>query len=281
MNTLCMIPVWGRHDVLKITFKGLENFAGPLWWVDESFYVLLIVSNREDFTFCSNWAKTSHKHNLKVFIHQAPNQPLGKKLNSGLREAIRIMKSYDIDYLMTSGSDNLISRKVWDYYIHAENDEHPFFGFTNVAIYHKATGEAVEVNYPCASGVGRMHNIWMLKDACDCHVAIAKLSLAGRFGSHGKGERVYIPKNHQPDPDNYEIIGEDWHLWPDDTYNSTDIDSENWLMMSGYACKYIRTPEPLILDIKTDDNISNWEDFKNNKQNRRLTDLGAWAEINQ
>lgn len=33
------------------------------------------------------------------------------------------------------------------------------------------------------------------------------------------------------------------------------------------------------VDIKTDDNISKWETFANNKQNRPIVDFSGWPEI--
>lgn len=280
MKILCMVPIYGRHDVLPITFAGFERLAKQMAEQGDQLYILLITSNIEDYSICFKWSFSVNTW-PQVFICHTFNEPLGVKLNTGLKAAIGYMDSYKIEWLMLSGSDNLFSDDFLSY-IQSKTFLpylNPFFGFTNVAMYHKATGEAVEMVYPCASGVGRMHHVEMLKRACDCYVAIAQKSLAGRFGSHGKGQRVYIPKHHNPDPSNYEIIGEAWHLWPDGTYNSTDIDSENWLLMSGYACEYIKTPEPVILDIKTGDNISKWEDFKGNRQNRPITDLSKYPEL--
>lgn len=283
MKILCMLPIYGRHDVLPITFAGFERLAKQMAEQRDELYILLIVSNEEDSDVCMKWAGflPGLEYIKEIYLVDAPNKPLGQKLNIGLQHAITMMDDFDIEWLMLSGSDNLFSN---DFLLYIQSKTflpylNPFFGFTNVAMYHKATGEAVEMVYPCASGVGRMHHVEMLKRACDCYVAIAQKSLAGRFGRHGKGEKVYIPKHHNPDPSNYEIIGEAWHLWPDNTYNSTDIDSENWLLMSGYACEYIKTPEPVILDIKTGDNISKWEDFKGNRQNRPITDLSKYPEL--
>lgn len=281
MRILCLLPIYQRHDVTALTFAGLERLAKALKNELYELYVLVVASNQEDYNFADAWAKKCWGEWPEVFVMQTENLPLGRKFNAGLGKAIKYMDAYKIEWLMLSGCDNLFSDSIVEQinnktFLPFENS---LFGFTNVAMYNKATREAVEIVYPCASGVGRMHHINMLKRACDCHIAIAQRSLAGRFGNHTKGQTVYIPKWHTPDPSNYEIVGEAWHMWPDDTHSSTDIDSENWLLMSGYDCKYIKTPEPLILDIKTDDNISKWETFANNKQNRAISDFSGWPEI--
>ena len=280
MKILCLLPIYQRHDVTALTFAGLERLAKVMKVRGIELYILVVASDKVDYEFAFEWSKSCWGEWPEVFLTQAPNLPLGRKFNAGLKEAIRYMDGYKIDYLMLCGTDNLLSNQLIGYLeTYGQDFQTPLFGFTNVAMYNKATREAVEIVYPCAAGVGRMHHINMLKRACDCHIAIAQRSLAGRFGNHTKGQTVYIPKWHTPDPTNYEIIGEAWHLWPDDTHSSTDIDSENWLLMSGYDCKYIKTPEPLILDIKTDDNISKWETFANNKQNRPISDFSGWPEI--
>ena len=278
MKILVHLPVYQRPEITKATYFGLSRLRKELRRYKIELSTLIIHSKELDedlaksFIFfewvsgCSN-----------IYEIHAKNEPLGAKLNAGLSFA---MSELQFDYLMLCGSDNLFHPDFAGVIAEQIAAGNLYFGFKRVIMYNPELQEGREMVYPIPSGVGRMHHRSILERACDCHVAIAKKSLAGRFGKHGKGETVYIPKYQSISPEDYEITGVVWHLWPDNTFGSTDWDSENWLLWNGYGCKVMETHKPLILDIKTAANISKWADFAGNKQNRRVEVLGKdWPEL--
>lgn len=279
MRILFHLPVYGRPEVTKATYFGLSRLRKELMRYKIELSVLILYSNEADQDLAIRWANKEIEFWEwdSIYTLYAENEPLGAKLNAGLSFA---MKELQFDYLMLCGSDNLFHPDFAGVISEQINAENLYFGFKRVIMYNPELQEGREMVYPIPSGVGRMHNRSILERACDCYIAIAKKSLAGRFGKHGKGETVYIPKYQSISPEDYEITGEAWHLWPDNTFGSTDWDSENWLLWNGYGCRVIETHRPLILDIKTDANISKWADFAGNKQNRRVEVLGKdWPEL--
>ncbi len=274
MKILIHLPVYQRHEVTKATYEGLSRLKKELEQYRVDLSVLVIYSEPDDAVQAIEWAD---KYEYTIYLLYAENEPLGAKLNAGLSFA---MSELQFDYLMLCGSDNLFHPDFAEVIANQVNAGMLYFGFKRVIMYNPELQEGREMVYPIPSGVGRMHHRSILERACDCHVAIAKKSTAGRFGKHGKGETVYIPKYQAISPEDYEITGEAWHLWPDNTFGSTDWDSENWLLWNGYGCKTIETHKPMILDIKTDANISKWADFAGNKQNQRVeVEVKDWPEL--
>lgn len=274
MKILIHLPVYQRHEVTKATYEGLSRLKKELEQYRVDLSVLVIYSEPDDAVQAIEWAD---KYEYTIYLLYADNEPLGAKLNAGLTFA---MNELQFDYLMLCGSDNLFHPDFAGVIAEQVHAGMLYFGFKRVIMYNPELQQGVEMVYPIPSGVGRMHHRSILERACDCHTAIAKKSLAGRFGKHWKGESVYLPKYQTISPDDYEITGEAWHLWPNETFSSTDWDSENWLLWNGYGCKVIETHKPIILDIKTEANISKWADFAGNKQNQRVeVEVKDWPEL--
>lgn len=271
------LPTYGRHDECLMTFAGLKRMRDVLAEHDILLVVFPIVSNYDDHEFV--------KQNQGYFtigdLVVADNSQLGEKFNLGLFAILSYAAKHGCDYMLTMGSDNLLSQTAINYILHGVETQQIFWGFNHVLMYDKVTARAVAVKYSVPSGVGRMHAISMLDKACRCEVAIAKKSLTSKFGAIGKGQQCYLPTYSSRDEALYEYTGRKVvHLWPDDTRHSTDLDSERWLMYNSYNCRTIKTDRPVILDVKGESNLSPFSDFWDNpKHERAEVNGGEWPEI--
>ena len=271
------LPIYGRHDECLMTFAGLKRMEDVLKDHDIRLVVFPIVSDLEDYDFVRANQKMITIGDMVV----ADNANLGSKLNIGLQVIMSYIHHPGIDYVMTMGSDNLLSQTAINYILHGVETQNVFWGFNHVLMYDKATARAVAVKYSVPSGVGRMHAISMLDKACRCEVAIAKKSLTSKFGAIGKGQTCYLPTYLPKDETLYEYTGRNVvHLWPDDTRHSTDLDAERWLMCNGYNCRTIKTERPVILDVKGESNLSPFSDFWDNPKHERVeVNGGEWPEV--
>jgi hypothetical protein len=74
-----------------------------------------------------------------------PNDPLGKKINSGIKYAL---EHYKFDYLMMMNSDTVINPRLFtDYYDELITKQVPFFGVNKVTYVNFYTDEAVDIEY--------------------------------------------------------------------------------------------------------------------------------------
>lgn len=268
---LIMLPVYGRHGIVVKTYRGLQLMIEVFKGFNKEVEVLVIYSNQDDLALIPDGFMSCY----------APNEPLGAKLNAGLTYAMELCT---FDYLMLWGCDNFIKPDGIASISLNIDAGCQFFGYQDVVMYSPRYNEAVRVRYPIPSGVGRCHSREALERATKCYKVLVKQSLVGRFGSFGKGTVTYIPVSHRND-ELYEIIEDDpvWHWWPEYSRNSTDMDSEARLMMCGIYCKYIKTNNvPYILDVKDEDSLSPWLDFRSNKQNDLIVlNEAKWIGLNQ
>jgi hypothetical protein len=253
---LIMLPVYGRQEIVKATYKGLEELITAFKPFGITADVLVIYSQQIDLDIIPDGFMTCW----------AANEPLGEKLNSGLRWAMDLCT---FDYLMLWGCDNFMHRDGVELIAGHIDKGSRFFGFQDVVMYSPEYREAVKVRYPIPSGVGRCHTRQAIEQACKCYRVTAKHSLVGKFGSMGKGQIGYIPVQYW-DEDIFEVLDNGcyhWHWWPEYSRHSTDMDSESRMMMVNINCTYIKSDNPYILDVKDKDSLSPWLDFRGNKQN--------------
>lgn len=132
MKIRIVIPLWKRPEVTEFCFTELLKV------IKESKHeicVTCVISEEsykkvcEDFGFHWEWAE---------------NNPLGEKINTGIRESLY----FQWDYLMTMNSDDVIDVKLIDEVYHPFFESKiPYFGVNRVTYVNFATKEARDFKY--------------------------------------------------------------------------------------------------------------------------------------
>lgn len=153
MKLQVIIPLWKRPHITKICFDNLKKLISE---IEHEVSVLCIISEPEYIMMCNeygfNW----------VF---AANDPLGKKLNTGIRYAL---DKYKFDYLMTMNSDSVIDSKLFKKYYDDLFFKKDFFGVSRVTFINSKTWDAVDYNYGLSIlGVGKCIKRELVKKAFD------------------------------------------------------------------------------------------------------------------
>ncbi len=94
MKILAYMAIWKRPEITEKCIKGLKDLG---------LEVFAVVSE--------DWAEDLCKKYKAGFV-RAENNPLGKKLNTGLAALMGLK----FDYLMTIGSDNFINPALFEAY---------------------------------------------------------------------------------------------------------------------------------------------------------------------
>ena len=132
MKIQVVIPLWKRPEVTKFCFDKLLQLIGES---KHEIRVLCVISESEYIPVCDefgfNWI-------------YADNNPLGDKINKGIRRALE----FKWDYLMMMNSDDVIKAKLIDeYYQPFFDKQEKFFGINTVTYVKFGTSEARVVNY--------------------------------------------------------------------------------------------------------------------------------------
>lgn len=150
MKILLLIAAWQRRDVAVICYTGVARLQGhaALWGFDLE--VCIITSNLLDYDLAKRFG---------FRVVQAPNKPLGAKMNAGVKEALA---SFDFSHLMQLGSDDLLAKPFFcrrlngspGIFEHLESKT-PFFGLSELITYNTETGENKYSHIPTGFGAGR------------------------------------------------------------------------------------------------------------------------------
>ncbi len=191
------------------------------------------------------------------------NQPLGLKKNFGLNE---VMKN-KFDYLIELGSDNLILNEMIDRYKPLMQSGEDFFGSTKLLFIDSVTGqtrsyEAVENQYGFGFGLGRCMSRRLLESVSakvkmqvheTCFNAVTEDIWYG--GSIGWASEAMAKNLENAKLVTIEDSNLTYKLWTDKAERCLDNDSNARIMAHGFKYKVVETPEPLMADIKSDENI--------------------------
>lgn len=204
------------------------------------------------------WAKKlCNKYDIKWIY--ADNEPLGAKMNKGLEYCMGL----DFDYLMTLGSDDLIADKLLDIYEPYLEQGIELFGTDKVCFTQK--GEAKMVDFRLTIiGAGRFIKREILEKVCMNNVKVEYLcSIAGSLGAFSTGDQEYIKKHKAFRLERKGIVRvmspAKVNLWQDERQNALDHNSNMKLITAGASNKCIDISEPLIVDIKSNVNIWNYD----------------------
>lgn len=162
-------------------------------------------------------------HDFDNYFHlvYAPNYPLGRKHNMGLSY---LCNCGVFDYCMQLGSDDLLSDEVWNAYRPWFKEERKFFGVTSVYLYDGPSGRIKICQGNQVFGAGRC--------------------------IHSSVVRQFVRTTEYA------------QFWTDSAQGGLDIDSERNISkeigFSALRVTPIRTNKPIVMDIKTADNINSY-----------------------
>lgn len=134
---LILLPIWKREAITKICFDNLKKLQE-----DFNIIVLCIVSER--------WAKLlAFKYRFEIV--EAPNECLGTKMNIGVQKAFK----YDFDYLMNLGSDDIITKELFECYQPYFKLNKVMFGPTRLTFIDSESKGTKTFDYELMIGAGR------------------------------------------------------------------------------------------------------------------------------
>lgn len=243
MKIAVFVPIWGRREVLDIFALGIERLQNSF---DVEFNVCAVVSEDWAMDYCRDkrWDFTT-----------ALNSPLGRKLNKG----IEFVLYKDWDYMLQMGSDNLVSNELMERYLEKTEEGKHLFGVKQCGLVNSKTGKFKLFDYGAMIGAGRMWSYESLEASAKRVTVKLKETLA-RIGS--KGDEIDIPVCNL---NSYtEIIGQEYiGLFDDDKERCVDRNSQNRMPLKVHVgSEELLIDKPLILDIKTDDNLWAYDRFE-------------------
>lgn len=236
MKVLCLTALYLRPEVAEICFMGLRRLR-----------------RRYDIqplaVYSGDFADLCRKYDVIGIDHE--NLPLGRKWNAGLEVALR----YDWDYLMTVGSDDLISEELMELYGWTDDA----FGINKCYVYDLPTGRSAifENTYPI--GLARCISRAAIEDLGNkVHLRFTR-SVSGPDGSfpirHETWTGASVAHRHRFVA---EVIGERSEtprLWKDSLNQGLDFSSDMILRNHGIEQKLYQSDRPLAVDLKSSVNI--------------------------
>jgi len=172
---------------------------------------------------------------------QADNEPLGQKKNKGVRFALdQVYKAFKWDYLIECDSDGVILPALFDHYKRYFDLKTEFFGTNRICFFHANSGEILDYNL-------QNGGVWVTGRVISRHIC-----------------------RHME-------LG----LWHPERESGLGMNMEDRIMDEmSIRVKIIWTEVPLMLDIKTDRNISKFSSLANNYQEcRKVIDHKEASEM--
>lgn len=125
MKFTILVPVWKRYETLKIFNNCIER-------IKENYDIEVVAVGSEpgDRVICES---------LGYYYVEAPNNPLGGKLNFGLKAC----RSIPSDAVLMLGSDDILSSNLMLYYIQQLNKGFDFIGFLDCYFMNLESGDMI------------------------------------------------------------------------------------------------------------------------------------------
>lgn len=136
---LIYLAVWKRPEITEICFMGINRLRKSGLFPIEAFAV---ISEESMIPLCE-------KYDVKYCVYK--NEPLGEKLNYGLRESMRL----DWDYVVCIGSDDLLYNQYLEE-IKPHLGVRDFFGISNFLILNSEDGACRNINAKSPYGIARV-----------------------------------------------------------------------------------------------------------------------------
>lgn len=150
MKIAVIIPVWKRPKVLRV---ALENWKNPPNKLKIDLFFCFIVSKNdpkydENLSICSDFLNNNNHNGIVV---EYKNEPLGEKMNAGLR----ILLGLEWDYLMNFGSDDVLSDDYWGNFFPYIFNSDDYVAMDTVIFVDASKTYAIMASYPI-TGAGRL-----------------------------------------------------------------------------------------------------------------------------
>jgi hypothetical protein len=137
-----VIPLWKRYEITKFCFKHLQILIAE---AKHEIDVLCVISEPEYIPICNSFGFK--------WVY-AENDPLGAKINVGVKKAL----SYKPDYIMTMNSDSVVKSELLNVWYQPSIDKREeFFGVDTVTFLDSKTNDARDYTYDFSIlGVAKM-----------------------------------------------------------------------------------------------------------------------------
>jgi len=191
---LILLPIWKREKITNLCLKNLSELQK-----DINIDVLCIVSE--------SWAKISAKKYGFKYVN-APNECLGTKMNIGVRFAMGL----NFDYLMNLGSDDIITKELFEMYKPYFKDDTKIFGCTRLTFIDSKSKEAKTFDYKVLIGAGRCIKKTILKEVLKSGELYGKVQLGLDKSSINNLLRYSHTEIENPFNTIYDIKG-DVNIW--------------------------------------------------------------------
>ena len=247
MRIVFFLACWKRPEITELCFMGLNRLMeyDPKRFQCSAFAV---ISEPEMVPLCKRYG---------IDYLEYENKPVGMKKNAGLQEVLK----KDFDYLIELGSDDLILNELLDCYEPAMKEGRDFIGSRDLLMIDSIDGNCRTLNFDgeTAQGLGRCLSKRLLQCFTgNVHVK-AHTNIIDDDSVINPGETGFLDiktvKAYEP-MGWCERTGKDVtvHLW-DDINQGLDNNSAGRIMRKGFKFHAVETPEPLMADVKGDDNI--------------------------
>lgn len=242
--------IWKRPQVTELFLAGIRRLQN-----DFDVSGTIVVSTDEDMALVTSLLPP----NFEVISY--PNNPLSNKFNQGLFHA---MKS-EWDGLLIMGSDNLLSNEGLGLLIESNK---PYVGFGNIHFFSTETREWRLFTHDSTRliGAGRLIKREVLNLLCNrvtCYFRkdrdIAGVTYKARepFETTMDVAKYYEGLDYVRDISRPRNKG----LWENGLECALDNSSELHLAMLGFAPFKIKDEKVHLIDIKTNQNVTNWNRF--------------------
>ena len=137
--TICAwMPLWGRHEVLKIVLEGFRSMRSRWEREGHNLYLYVAWSDIEDLNFVLK------NYGIPGGVCFAPNEPLSRKHNELMREAVG---KTGADYFLQIGSDDVFFEEGDRYYFEAMEEGAHNVGCRSIFFADPSQEKAVKWEY--------------------------------------------------------------------------------------------------------------------------------------
>lgn len=246
MRIVFFLACWKRPEITELCFMGLKRLMK--YKTEFKCSAFAVISEEIMIPLCK-------KYGIEFLMFE--NDPVGMKKNAGLTEVLK----KDFDYLIELGSDDLICNELLDCYYPLMKSGEDFFGSRNLLLIDATNGNCRELDWDgdLPQGLGRCMSKKLLKQFSEKVMVKAKTGIISNDAVISEGEIGFLSREEADvmvKHDFAEYFNSDitTYLW-DGISRGLDNNSNSRIMKKGFNYKTVETPEPLMADLKSDENI--------------------------
>jgi len=261
--------IWRRPQVTELFLAGIRRLQN-----DFDVSGTIVVSTDEDMALVTSLLPS----NFEVISY--PNNPLSNKFNQGLFHA---MKS-NWDGLLIMGSDDLLSNEGLGLLISSNK---PYVGFGDIHFFSTETREWRYFNHDSTRliGAGRLIRREVLNLLCNrvtCYFRKDRDIAGVTYKAREPFETTFDVAKYYEGLDYVRDISRPRNkgLWENGLEKGLDNSSELHLAMLGFAPFKIKDEKVHLIDIKTNQNVTNWNKFADCREGNEPNWFMSEEEVN-